>query len=308
MKGKVTVYTKQCLARHLYLLILTVSVTNTKMKALFFVILYAVTLSRCDFTVELQAENGISTEAEKMYRSNAKNGIAVLIKQGASITLFFQVTGNDVCRMQVGNLRYSNDGQPDEFTVTLNQGSSTTVFGTASTREATSNGKLWNDFQGTGPIRSSISMKEGLYNLVIKATKADEYGVELDYVSLQILDCNNRTTSVSAVSGGYIRYQECKPSKELKNDGLIITGAISCVLSLATIIVTIALKCWDKRCDRGEKGCLSHTSNNGSPAQTNNNLAQTNSGPAQTNSSPAQTNCNPAQTNISSYGATDQKV
>ena len=221
------------------------------MKAFFFVILYLVALSRCDFMVELQAEDGISTEAEKMYRSNAKNGIAVLIKQGASITLFFQVTGNDICRMQVENLRYSNDGEPDEFTVTLNKASSN-VLGSIRTRGATSNGELWNDFQDTGPIGSHTSITEGLYNLVIEATIADEHGVEVDYVSLQILDCNNRTTNVSTVKSGYIRYQECsvcEPCEKLENYGIgtVVTGTIACCIAIAAICVTIILKCWDRK-------------------------------------------------------------
>ena len=228
---------------------------NIKMKKdLFFAfMLYVFVLSKCDFVVELQAEDGISTEAEKMYRSNAKNGIAVLIKQGASIALFFAMTGNDVCRMQVGNLRYSNDGEPDEFTVTLNKDSSN-VLGSTRTRGASSNGELWNDFQDTGPIGSHTSITEGLYNLVIEATIADEHGVEVDHVSLQILDCNNSTTNISAVKSGYIRYQECnvcacEPCEKLENYGIgtIVTGTIACCIAIAAICVTIILKCWDRK-------------------------------------------------------------
>uniref|UniRef100_A0A1X7VNU6 Uncharacterized protein n=1 Tax=Amphimedon queenslandica TaxID=400682 RepID=A0A1X7VNU6_AMPQE len=224
-------------------------------KALSFAfMLYIVALSKCDFTIEIQAEDGISTEAEKMYRSNAKNGIAALIKQGASITLFFQVTGNDTCRMQVGNLRYSNDGAPDEFTLILNKASST-VLGSIRTREASSNGELWNDFQDTGPIGGHTSITEGLYNLVIEATIADEHGVEVDYVSFQILDCNNSTTSVSVVKSGYIRYQECsvcEPCEKLVNYGIgtVVTGTIACCIAIAAIFVTIILKCWDRKKER----------------------------------------------------------
>ena len=107
--------------------------------------MYLIALSRADFFVEIQAEDGISTEAEKMFRNNAKNGVAVLIKQDASITLFFQMIGNSTCRMQVENLHYSNDGRSDEFTITLNQANSITL-GSAYTRDASSNGELWNVF------------------------------------------------------------------------------------------------------------------------------------------------------------------
>ena len=114
------------------------------MKSLGF-FLYFIALSRADFSVEMQAEDGISTEAEKMFRSNAKNGVAVLIKQKASVKLFFQMTGNSTCQMRVENLRYSNDGGSDEITITLNQPSSI-VLGSVYTRAASKNGELWNEF------------------------------------------------------------------------------------------------------------------------------------------------------------------
>ena len=152
------------------------------MKSLGF-FLYFIALSRADFSVEMQAEDGISTEAE-MFRSNAKNGVTVLIKQGASIALFFQMIGNSTCQMQVENLRYSHDGGSDEITITLNQDNSITL-GSVYIRAASSNGELWNVFRNTGPIGQRTDIKEGLYHLVIAATVADEYGVEIDYVTLK---------------------------------------------------------------------------------------------------------------------------
>ena len=110
------------------------------MKSLGF-FLYFIALSRADFSVEMQAEDGISTEAEKMFRSNAKNGVTVLIKQEASVTLFFQMIGNSTCQMRVENLCYSHDGR-DEVTITLNQDNSITL-GNVYIRAASSNGKHW---------------------------------------------------------------------------------------------------------------------------------------------------------------------
>ena len=216
------------------------------MKAfLFFVIiLYSVALSRCDFTVKLQAEDGISTEAKKMPRSNANNGFTVLIKQEAFVTLFFQVTGNrsKECQLKVGNLYYSNDGEADTLALRLNQGSITTPLGIVSTRGATNYGHYWNVFEDTGPIGRSIIAKEGLYNLVIKATKADEYGVELDYVSLQILGCNNNTVYVGAVKSGYI--QECanEPNDPCENWTIatVVTGIVSCCITFYALCVAAA--------------------------------------------------------------------
>ena len=103
------------------------------MKAFFFVILYVVALSKCHFTVELQAEDSISTKAEKKFRSKAINGQTVLIKRGASLTLLSPVTGNNICQMRVEYISYSGVG-PDYLTLTLNQ-ASTTVLGTITTTE-----------------------------------------------------------------------------------------------------------------------------------------------------------------------------
>ena len=214
--------------------------------------MYLIALSRADFFVEIQAEDGISTEAEKMFRSNAKNGVAVLIKQEASVTLFFQMIGNSTCQMRVENLRYSNDGQSDVFTITLNQARSI-ALGSARTRDASSNGELWNEFRDTGPIGQHTNIREGLYHLVITATIADEYGVEIDYVKLKIRGCSNTTTTVSAIKSGYIRYLECAtctcpPCEKLENYGIgtIIIGSIGCVIALCTMCVGIALKCWEQ--------------------------------------------------------------
>ena len=214
--------------------------------------MYLIALSRADFFVEIQAEDGISTEAEKMFRSNAKNGVAVLIKQEASVTLFFQMIGNSTCQMRVENLRYSNDGQSDVFTITLNQARSI-ALGSARTRDASSNGELWNEFRDTGPIGQHTNIREGLYHLVITATIADEYGVEIDYMKLKISGCSNTTTTVSAIKSGYIRYLECAtctcpPCEKLENYGIgtIIIGSIGCVIALCTMCVGIALKCWEQ--------------------------------------------------------------
>ena len=211
------------------------------MKSLGF-FLYFIALSRANFSVEMQAEDGISTEAEKMFRSNAKNDVTVLIKQGASVTLFFQMIGNSTCQMQVENLRYSNDGGSDKVTITLNQANSI-VLGSVTTREASSYGELWNEFQNTGPIGQRTDIKEGLYHLVITATVADEYGVEIDSATLKISGCSNTTTTISVIKSGYIHYLECTPCEKLENYGIgtVVTGSVGCAIAL----ILALKKCYD---------------------------------------------------------------
>ena len=54
----------------------------------------------------------------------------------------------------------------------------------------------------TGPIGQHTNIREGLYHLVVTATIADEYGVEIDYVKLKISGCSNTTTTVSVIKSG----------------------------------------------------------------------------------------------------------
>ena len=215
------------------------------MKSLGFFV-YLIALSRADFFVEMQAEDGISSEAVKMSRSNAKNGVAVLIKQEASITLFFQMIGNSTCQMQVENLRYSNDRGSNEITITLNQArlASSIILGSAYTRNASSNGELWNKFHDTGPIGQRTDIWEGLYHLIVTATITDENGVEIDYVKLQISNCSNTTTTVSVIKIGYISYPECEtctPCEKLENYGIgtIVISACSCFIALCGLCIEI---------------------------------------------------------------------
>ena len=220
------------------------------MKILGFFI-YLIAFSRADFSIEIQAQDGISTEAVKMPRSNARNGFTVLLKQGASITLFFQMIGNSTCQMQVENLRYSNDGGRDEVTITLNQVSSITL-GSVPTKEDSKNGELWNKFQDTGTIGPRTIIREGLYHLVITATAADEYGVEIDYVTLKISECSNTTNTIGVIKSGYIRYLECPtcpPCEKLKDYGIgnVVISALNCLFIACTIAVTILLECNRKR-------------------------------------------------------------
>ena len=168
----------------------------------FLAIVLYVTHSSANFTVTIEADHGYSTTAEKLYSSGANNDQAVLLKQRGQINLFFQANGNEKCLMQVSDILYSDDGLTNVFVLHFNNYS----IGQALTNRSTNN-LLLNRFISTGPVGETAMIREGLNNLTITADTADEYGVEIDYVSLDIMNCSNDTVLIAIISNGSISYK-----------------------------------------------------------------------------------------------------
>lgn len=168
----------------------------------FLAIVLYVTHSSANFTVTIEADHGYSTTAEKIYSSGAGNGQAVLLKQGGQINLFFQANSNKKCLMQVSDILYSNNGLTNVFALHFNNYS----IGQALTNGSTNN-LLLNRFISTGPVGETAMIREGLNNFTITADTADEYGVEIDYVSLDIMNCSNDTVPIAIISNGSISYK-----------------------------------------------------------------------------------------------------
>ena len=140
--------------------------------------------------------------------------------------------------MQVADILYSNDGMSDKLSIFLNK----TSIGVVITRPDSQHGFLWNQFLSTGPVGNSVETREGVYNLTVNATSADEYGVEIDSVSLLLMNCSN-ATEVKVHRNGNIYYeqQSCKCDKPYLTSFEISIIAINCVTCLATIIVQISV-------------------------------------------------------------------
>ena len=155
-----------------------------------------------DLIVEIEAEYGFSTNAEKHYRSGAANGLAVFLKQEGQIALFFQVTSEETCLMQVHDILYSNDGSSNAFILHLNNKS----IGEAVNNASNNNTYLLNQFISTGQAGEGATIREGLYNLSITVETANEFGVEIDSVSVNMMHCSNITTNASVVYNGSISY------------------------------------------------------------------------------------------------------
>ena len=142
--------------------------------------------------VDIEAEHGVSANGVQMYRSHASNGITVLIYQGDDITFEFTVTPS-TCQLTVDYVQYSNDGISDNLVLYLN----TTIIGQFHSKAVSLNGHSWNIMRSSGQVGNPIQIFEGINELQIVAEFTDEYGVELDKISLQF-NCSN-TSSVSDV-------------------------------------------------------------------------------------------------------------
>lgn len=221
--------------------------------------------SSADLNLTIQAEDGASTSASINYRSGATNGLAVFLKQGGVLTLIFQLTGKETCTMSISDIQYSNDGLSDVFTLEI------TDYGTIGkvvTRPHSLNGLLWNLFLPTGPVGETLEIDEGVYNLTITATAADEYGVEIDYVSLLFTNCSNETMTAKVVRNGFIHYIEhqpichCEPCAELTTYGKvsIALNCITCITAVIAIVTPVLVKvCYKRIKKHGEEAGWGHT-------------------------------------------------
>ena len=201
----------------------------------FLAIVLYVTHSSANFTVTIEADHGCSTTAEKIYSSGAGNGQAVLLKQGGQINLFFQANGNKKCLMQVSDILFSNDGLTNVFALHFNNYS----IGQALTNARSTNNLLLNHFISTGPVGETAMIREGLNNLTITADTADEYGVEIDYVSLDIMNCSNDTVLIAIISNGSISYKCANCTHCNTCDDFVFSLILAITLTVTTVSMAV---------------------------------------------------------------------
>ena len=208
------------------------------MIAFFLAVVLLAPLSNANFTMDIEAEYGFSTNAEKQYSSGAANGLAVFLKQEGQIALFFEVISEETCLMQVHNILYSNDGSSNTFILHLND----KAIGEAVNKASNNNTYLLNQFISTGQVGEAAIIREGLYNLTITVETADEFGVEIDYVSVYMMHCSNITTNVSVVYNGNISYDHTNSTScETDNQLYFFTICYVTLIAGCTTIFTITL-------------------------------------------------------------------
>ena len=89
----------------------------------------------------------------------------------------------------------------------------TSEIGQFTSKALVTSGDGWNDFQSSGQVGNPVQIHEGVYKLQIQLSKSsDEYGIEIDKVSLQFY-CSSVNVN-----------NEC-PESVIKVDGGSITGS-----------------------------------------------------------------------------------
>ena len=125
-------------------------------------------------------------------RSNASQGVVVHLLKDNIIR--YEMCIHSPIDMQINNIVYSNDagnvGDVISFDI---DGNLIGSFNTAQPSEMFSS--AWNDFQGSGVIGDRFWLDYGNHMLTLRVTQADNFGVELDTIELDI--GNNTLTSPS---------------------------------------------------------------------------------------------------------------
>lgn len=136
-------------------------------------------------TFELEAEDfqsgNTSTITERKPASNNR-ALWMLMSQGGLLKFEFCLAKETDVR--VDNILYSNDGKEDSFTVLLNW----EEIGTFQTHSKSQGGKGWNEYVQTGRIGHTHRLPAGRHTLVLQLTQSDQYGVEIDKVSITVSD------------------------------------------------------------------------------------------------------------------------
>ena len=228
-------------------------------------ILCVITIYGCTgCRLEIEAEHGTSIGGAERFRSRASNGATVLINTlRDNITFQLEIANTTCNQVTVTDVRYSNDGLSDVVSVFLN----TSEIGQFTSKALVTSGDGWNDFQSSGQVGNPVQLHEGVYNLQIQLSKSsDEYGIEIDKVSLQFycssVDVNNECPeSVIKVDGGSITGSTATTDTATTGSTLTtdddtgglslvdifaIVGTIGGLLGVAVAIVGVIIPCYFK--------------------------------------------------------------
>ena len=149
-------------------------------------------------SVTLEAENGVG--GKQMYRLAASGGIDVLLMKGQTISekiLLHDTYTNNTCVLKLLNVVYSNDGIGDDVTVSANN----IQLGSFKSDAKSGSGERWNSFRNVMGFSTELEVIVGEYNITVEVMEADEYGIEIDTLTL-LVDCatfrnNDTETAVS---------------------------------------------------------------------------------------------------------------
>ena len=115
-------------------------------------------------------------------RSSASGNFSVHLREGQSLVIDFCL--REESRVRIRDIVYSNDGFEDSVFISIDRKQSGAFLSTL--RENRGNG--WNIFRSTGAITEIVTLRTGRHTIFINATKTDSWGIEIDYVLLEVND------------------------------------------------------------------------------------------------------------------------
>ncbi|ESO93400.1 hypothetical protein LOTGIDRAFT_161972 [Lottia gigantea] len=133
-----------------------------------------------------------------------------LFKHEAITTDFCLPIEQDV---SIRNIFFSNDGWVDILSVEIDG----KPIGKFRSADESNWGRLWNEFNFTGPLGESQNLIQGRHEITIVVEDGDKYGVELDALKLEFsrpdvtkdLKCPEEAGEQAVLYGeGYLQYDE----------------------------------------------------------------------------------------------------
>lgn len=144
------------------------------MKFIWFLISFSFALA-----VNFEAENSDSgSSRELIFRSAASGGYVINQRQDDYIIWYFNTTTS--CEVVISGVYYSNDGGPDTIELQVDDSS----IGYITTRAVSQEGNQWNVFMSSGTLGNPVTLSEGQHALKLTVIMADEFGVDIDKVTL----------------------------------------------------------------------------------------------------------------------------
>ena len=147
------------------------------------VIILACALTCFGVRHDLEAEHADiinTTGTGENYREAASGGIAVNLLWNDYLQWYLNVTRS--CDFKVLSVQYSNDGFSDTVDLVLNG----TTIGSFRTEAVSREGEWWNVFKSSGTVGNPMSLFADEYTLKLIVRSADEDGVDIDKVILQL--------------------------------------------------------------------------------------------------------------------------
>ncbi|KAL3877036.1 hypothetical protein ACJMK2_034792 [Sinanodonta woodiana] len=130
-------------------------------------------------SVILEAENAVHFEGKQVAsRSNASGQTTLKMYNRQTVSIEFCLTMDTETEVQ--NVWYSNDGESDLITVTVDN----ITLGEVLTQKEYKGGEAWDIFKPSGPFSSSVYLSGGKHLLILSVKNGDEYGVEIDKIEL----------------------------------------------------------------------------------------------------------------------------